>query len=98
MAVITAKKSPATSCWVAAAPAMMLATVIVPVTLPCRGQGGARPVGSGLVAVWHRKDDDAAVHARWANMDVRLRHRSLQPAIVAVNTPLPVVDTEDDSS
>jgi hypothetical protein len=71
---------------------------IVPVTLPCRGQGGARPVGSGLVAVWHRKDDDAAVHARLANMDVRLRHRSLQPAIVAVNTPLPVVDTEGDSS
>jgi hypothetical protein len=33
------------------APAMTLAAVIVPVTLPCCGQGGARPVGSGLVAV-----------------------------------------------
>jgi hypothetical protein len=61
-----------------------------------------------------QKDDDAAVHAQLADMDVRLRHRSLQPAIrlrtsvywmtslsraiVAVNVPVPVVDTEGDSS
>src|SRR4030095_5988510 len=55
MAAITAARSPAASCWGAIDPAMTLDVVISPDTDPCCGHAGARPVGSGLVAVWHRK-------------------------------------------
>src|SRR5262249_62386313 len=65
MAVITAARPPATSCWLAVAPAMTLAAVIVPLTPPSCGHCGARPVGSGLVAVWHRKMTTLPVVPNW---------------------------------
>jgi len=82
MAATTEARSPAMSCWLAVAPAMTLAAVITPATVPCCcGHAGARPVGSGLVAVWHRKMTMLPFHAQLADMDVRLRQGSLQPAI-----------------
>src|SRR5262245_28248445 len=110
MAVTTAARSPAVSCWGAIDPAMTLAAVIVPDTLPSCGHCGARPVGSELVAVWHRKRTMLPFTPSWPTwmcdcvtvpcspLYVSVYWMTPWGAIVAVNSPLPVVDTEGDSS
>src|SRR5262245_55198755 len=111
MAVTTAARSPAVSCWGAIDPAITLAAVIVPETVPSCGHGGARPVGSGLFAVWHRKMTMLPFTPSWPTwmcdcVTVACRplyvsvYRIALPfgAIVAMNSPVPVVDTEGDSS
>src|SRR5215510_8167164 len=111
MAATTAARSPTASCWGAIDPAMTLAVVIVPDTLPCCGHGGARPVGSGLAAVWHRKMTTLPFTPSWPTWMCDWVTVPCSPlyvsvysmtspsgAIVAVNSPRPDVDTEGDSS
>src|SRR5262245_17472943 len=111
MAATTAARSPAASCWLAVAPVMTLAAVIVPDTVPRCGHGGARPVGSELVAVWHRKMTTLPFTPSWPTwmcdcvtvpcspLYVSVYWNALPfGAIVAVNVPVAVVDTEGDSS
>src|SRR5262245_21719308 len=106
MAAITAPRSPATSCWVDVAPAITLADVIVPETVPSCGHCGASPVGSGLVAVWQRKMTMLPFTPNWPTWMCDCVTPACRPLyvsvyrmtpcglMVAVNSPLPVVDTE----
>src|SRR4030095_7969115 len=110
MARIPAARPPAASCRLPVAPAITLAAVIVPETLPSCGHCGARPVGSGLVAVWHRKMTTLPFTPSWpawmwdcvtvpcSPLYVSVYWMTPWGAIVAVNAPVPVVDTEGDSS
>ena len=111
MAVITAARSPAWSCWLAVAPAITLAAVIVPVhgalLRTLRRKTGRIRIAPRLA----QEDHDAAVHARLADVNMRLCHRSLQrvkrfPIVDNVGVPIDrryelpaaVVDTDGDSS
>src|SRR5215510_16498495 len=91
MAATTAARSPAASCWGAIDPAMTLAVVIVPDTLPLLRARWRRTRRIRIGCRLAQKDDDAAVHAELADMDVRLGYCSLQSAIrLRILNDLPV--------